>query len=492
MSTSVPRDEDPPKAEINSDVVVTPDITAELSDSSSESKPTLDNLVQLIGSLASSITTKLSDMNDKIDENKLDTSAQFQHLDSQFGILVGEMELEKQEAADKFSPVNSASRNSSQRKSMFQRELKTATELGERRNVVMNMQSPDFKHIFLNTTDLADYADFLIKWFDFEARYGIKLEPSQIISKKVRNLLMYNHNIDKATFHTLTPEDTCQYLALETKVLSKVQFSTTMRAAVKKSTTLLNWSSVKPSTHQQFFQGILMRKEMFLRIFGIMMEGNKQHCPSLEGKEYGLAKIFLDTIDNAYNIAVLAEIRKVNDSNYDKKIEEFINTYVAQAKVHYDVARTIQLIPYGDSSVSSSVDTKPVYKPAATVSDTHKNYSKPNNFSNNYSKPNFVKPISTVDRTVNHMEDTSIAPDSENLSDHDEDLNDEDNIENCEELMVLEQNFKSNGCINYALYGNCFKASECKHAQGHTEIAAVRTRQWMMEKMKLQAAGSKI
>ena len=38
------------------------------------------------------------------------------------------------------------------------------------------------------------------------------------------------------------------------------------------------------------------------------MEANKTACPTLEGKEFGLAQIFLDLIDKEYNKYILAEI----------------------------------------------------------------------------------------------------------------------------------------------------------------------------------------
>ena len=40
------------------------------------------------------------------------------------------------------------------------------------------------------------------------------------------------------------------------------------------------------------------------------------------------------------------------------------------------------------------------------------------------------------------------------------------------------------GCINYALYRNCFKGSECKNAAGHNEKVAEETRKWMISKLQ--------
>jgi hypothetical protein len=398
-------------------------------------------------------------------------------------------------------------RSSKPRKTMFMQEVKTVSEMSRRHNVVMNMPSPDFSHIFLKSTELSEYASFVIKWFDFETRHGIKLEPAKIISKKVRDLLMYNHGIDTFTFGNLTAEETCHLMSLETKVLTKVAFAKTLKGAIENTgTKVLSWSGVTPETHELFFQGILMRKDLFQRTFGIMMQGNDKFCPSLEGKDFGLAHIFLSFIDRNYNKVVLAEILPIRETNY-KSIGDFIKAYVKQAKSHYyEVARTIKLIPY---------DTKDESKPSSVSKDV---FPKPPGRPDSSSKqfiPYHRKPPGRPDSgTLHHMENedyedeiyhTPTVVDHEYVVDHECVVEDEHVVEDTVALSAMPQssgassgaysnthssshsNTQSSGCINFALYGNCFKGAECKHAIGHNAASAARTRKWMSD--KIQAFG---
>lgn len=39
------------------------------------------------------------------------------------------------------------------------------------------------------------------------------------------------------------------------------------------------------------------------------------------------------------------------------------------------------------------------------------------------------------------------------------------------------------GCVNFAIYGNCFRGVDCKNAGGHNENVAKETRQWLMKKL---------
>ena len=123
---------------------------------------------------------------------------------------------------------------------------------------------------------------------------------------------------------------------------SKLYFS--MWENMSKESQVLSWENVKPNNHEMFFQGILRRKKIFLRTFRILMETSSQYCPSIEGKDYGLAQV-----DSEYNKLVLAEIPKIKPDNYPR-VEDFIDAYVKQAKEHFDKSKLVRSVPYqGDS-----------------------------------------------------------------------------------------------------------------------------------------------
>jgi hypothetical protein len=391
------------------------------------------------------------------------------------------------------------------RKSMFQRNIDETVNLAERHDVVIQRQTPSHSHIFLSSTDLAEYAQFVNKWFDWEIQHGIKLEPALIVSRNVRNQIMYNNGKSDTDFNSLTPSEFCTLMAKETRVFSKVHFAETLRHAMKEVKVLL-WDSVRPSTHERFFQGILRRQKIFTRTFQILMEANKQYCPSLEGKEFGLAQIFLDTIDKNYNKYILAEIPKVKDQNY-AKLSDFVDEYVFQAKVHFEAGRAIRLVPYGGndfkmaSPVNKGYSYNPNFKSAPPANRERSGYN-----TNNNRRLNFVD-VSIEDdhsgdedigREKNAQQWTDVDSDGEadctpplleeQQPDQIEQTNHSDEgVEDSAFLHAVNDYNSSKdyvkGCVNFALYGNCFNGDSCKNKQGHNESVAKDTREWMIKKL---------
>ena len=278
---------------------------------STEEKLNSTSLEDIMG-----VLTHLSSKFDHL-ERKLETHEQILHeMQPRLSILFEERDDKDSDKSqtskdcleEQDGDVNKdTKRNPEDRKTMFQRKVEETSKLAERHAVVVQRQTPNHSDIFLNSTDLSEYANFVNKWFDWEIRHGIKLEPALIVSKNVRNQLMYNNGKTETDFNALTPADFCSLMAKETRVYSKVQFAETFRNAMR-NVRVLAWDKVRPSSHERFFQGILRRQKIFLRTFQILMEANKTACPTLEGKEFGLAQIFLDLIDKEYNKYILAEI----------------------------------------------------------------------------------------------------------------------------------------------------------------------------------------
>jgi hypothetical protein len=76
------------------------------------------------------------------------------------------------------------------RKSIFIREAERSDATEVKKQVVIHVEPPSHKHIYLDSMELSDFTKFIIQWFEYEQINGIKLEPAQIISRRVRNLLM--------------------------------------------------------------------------------------------------------------------------------------------------------------------------------------------------------------------------------------------------------------------------------------------------------------
>ena len=406
--------------------------------------------------------------------------------------------------------------------------MEETTSLAERRQVVVQMPTPNYSYIFLESTDLSDYCRFVNQWFDYEIKYGIKLEPTQIVSNKVRSLLIYNNDLADRDFNSLRPENFCTLMANETKVLSKVQFSETFKHAMR-DIKVLSWTRVKPNSYELFFQGVLRRKRIFLRFFQILMEANKQFCPDIEGKEFGLAYIFLSLMDPEYNKLVLAEIPKIRQVNY-AKIEDFVDTYVKKTKEHFDTSKLIRAVPYqGDDfkrlepikkgNWNHNNGPNQGYRKKDNNNFTSSNGNKINQQPYRQQQLNFIDVTNELDdsdneefgtrtsaaevpdyqtHTVDNDDDHKVWQEDVEFStygtrelelpptanDLDKNIEGEPNNTMTEQsLMVIGNQDSTRGCVNYTLYGKCFKGDECRNAAGHNSKTAAETRKWMMNKL---------
>ena len=335
--------------------------------------------------------------------------------------------------------------------------------------------------------DLSSFTKFIIQWFEYEQINGIKLKPVQIISRRIRNLVMFNNSMDDSIFAKLSAEEFCVLMANETQVHTKVEFVDTLRHALR-FLKPLDWSSVRPNNHETFFQDILKRKSIFMRTFMIMMEANSRYCPPVGGKDFGSAHVFLSLIDEGYNKRILAEIPKISESNY-ANIQAFLVVYVEQAGKHYDLSKKIKSVPYMGADFN------------------RRNAESRNRFSQGdraqskrVSRVNFLHedsdediPRAGPDEFYDDLEDRkpSASPDQVDSDDFDDQV--EGMIAEGEDLdpdhlkrimnMEAPSSGSTRGCVAFALYGNCYKGKDCKYVQGHNEAIARETRKWMMKKL---------
>ena len=482
----------------------------------SEEQNEITMLLQQILSRTEDMESRLTNIDDRLNvfEEKQNVN------DSRLSILEGEDELDnnvdnstnQEEKGTNSNPPETISKmvKDNKRKTAFMKAVSQTTALAERRQVVVQMATPSHSKVWLSSTELSEYCRFVNNWFDWEIKHGIKLEPTLIIADHVRTTLMYNNNMSEQDFSDLRPEDFCALMAKETQVLSKVQFHQTFKHALRDVRVLL-WERVKPNSHELFFQGVLRRKRIYLRTFQILMEANSAFCPNLEGKEFGLAEIFLSLFDPEYNKLVLAEIPKVKQANY-KRVEDFIDAYVAKAKEHFDTSKLIWAVPYkGEDFQRFSVNNR-FAKPSV--------HRSPGNNDNGANRRDFAQSKSLYQpkdrRTLNFIDVTEERdnsdeeeqeicseasspednPNHETLEelekvlcmDHNHDEVNPDNDANAHQILqALESDNQSQatrGCVNYTLYGRCFKGIDCKYASGHNDKAAAETRKWMISKLQ--------
>ena len=443
------------------------------------------------------ILLKLEAIEEKCDDNsrRMDSlDSRIDSLDSRLSI--GDMEELAQTQRDVDASVSgeakpvSSRKDADKRKSVFMREAQQSDDREVRKQVVIHIEPPSAKHIYLDSMDLSSFTKFIIQWFEYEQINGLRLKPVQIISRRIRNLVMFNNHMDDNVFAKLTATEFCELMAKETQVNSKVEFIDTLKHALR-FLKPLDWSSVRPNTHELFFQEILKRKSIFMRTFMIMMEANSKYCPPVSGKDFGSAHVFMGLVDEGYNKRILAEIPKVSESNYPN-VEKFLETYVEEAGKHYHISKTVKSVPYAGSDFNrKNVEARakfvqkniPSGRPQARV-----------NMMRSDSEEDLRSvPKGSDDDYFEDIDDRKPSGDQseEEYDDFDDQVEsmiaDEPDVtpEQLRQIMNIEppSSGTTRGCVAFALYGNCYKGKDCKYAQGHNESIARETRKWMMKKL---------
>jgi hypothetical protein len=369
------------------------------------------------------------------------------------------------------------------------------------RQVVVNITPPDFKHIFLNSLELPEYAKFLVQWIDYELKSNIKLSPVQVISRSVRNQLAYSNNLTAEEMAHKSSTEVAKMLAKATHVESKADFAKNMKKALS-ATKRLPWDSVKPLNHEKFWQGVLHRKDTFTRIFAIMMEGNAAMCPEVDNKENGLIRIFLELFDEGYGKCLLEELPKINIKNFPK-IEDFITKFVELCNVHYDISRRVRQVPYQGNDfqaieypTQNKANTRILnviqHAPQDIVEEDN-DYDDPPTLlfdSDDSVSEEDCEKSSSVDLNNAYLQ----TPQPLNYVPNERPFNsgstrqpgaDQRLFNNGSSRQPGSDNPKPDnyGCISYTLHGKCFKGEACKYASMHNPAGVQRTKKWILAKM---------
>ena len=159
------------------------------------------------------ILRKLDVIEQKCDEN----SRRIDSLHSRLSI--GDMEELAQAQRDVDVSVSGEAKPVSSRKEkklVFMREAQQSDDREVQKQVVIHIEPPSAKHIYLDSMDLSSFTKFIIQWFEYEQINGLRLKPVQIISRRIRNLVMFNNHMDDSVFAKLTAAEFCELMAKET------------------------------------------------------------------------------------------------------------------------------------------------------------------------------------------------------------------------------------------------------------------------------------
>ena len=181
--------------------------------------------------------------------------------------------------------------------------------------VTLTQAVPDYSHIRIKRLDLAHITRVLSRWLEFDAMYGVRLTPMQVVDPAVKNIIRYNNGLTEESFARLSRSDFYALAARETAVNSKSEFARVLKKSLVHLPVLM-WSGVSPRTHPIFFSELLNRRDTFLRTLRILQVRNAEYTPDLDQRDVGTGHMFLSMIDPQYAATILTEIPNLSKVNY--------------------------------------------------------------------------------------------------------------------------------------------------------------------------------
>lgn len=175
---------------------------------------------------------------------------------------------------------------------------------------------------------------------EFQERESTLVNMAKVLSTSCKQHLRIMYNIQTADLATMQLSTLFGVIAKETKVHSKVQFYSELKAAMSTSQ-LMEWSSVTASNHETFYFQQLALAEEFMLLLRIMLQENKEFCPNVNDKENGLIRLFRSFHSHTYWRYLWTGMTQ----RY-RTMQQFIEEYCTKAMEQYQLSQALKEVPY--------------------------------------------------------------------------------------------------------------------------------------------------
>ena len=220
------------------------------------------------------------------------------------------------------------------------RDIKHSTDVASAQTVLV-MRKEKECHVTINKFRLSKVAKAIRDIINFQEEEGTVVRMQKVLSSDMKEHLRVSRGLTRTDLAKLDMSDLFQIIAEETKVYSTVAFYDELKDAMS-HTKIMDWSKVSAVNHEVFYFQQLKFIDNFKRMLQIMLECNKEYCPRVDDKQYGLVRLFKELNDPAY-IAYAFGCMKTLSFN---TMNEFFNEFSKVLYDHYQVSLVSRELPY--------------------------------------------------------------------------------------------------------------------------------------------------
>ena len=181
---------------------------------------------------------------------------------------------------------------------------------------------------------------------DFQEEEETTVRMTKVLSKGMKAHLLAKYDITGATLQSMKIDELFHIIARETQVYSTTSFYQALQEALGQSR-VMDWNQVTPVNHETFYFQQLKLISDFGRVLKIMLVKNRDYCPRIDFKEFGLIRLFKEINDKTYVKYCCADLTK---TSY-KTMDDFFDEYTEIAMGHYQLSLATRELPYAGNKV---------------------------------------------------------------------------------------------------------------------------------------------
>jgi hypothetical protein len=373
---------------------------------------------------------------------------------------------------------------------------------------VIKFESAEKCRIKISKLRLGQTARDIQALIDFQDEHEQIVRIQTVLSKSIKEHLKLCYNLNNEEMGKLTTHDLLRIVAHETKVFSIASFYEELYTCI--TVTIPEWSKVNPVTHETFYYQQLRLIAQFKAMLGIMLEHNRQFCPKVDTKPFGLILLFKLKNDKDYMRYALAEMPNDKYTIMTKFLDDFGEIVLA----HYEVSKKAREMPYRDNQVHRAASRS--YEERSSKYGQHKKklFANKSNTEALHNLSEVSGKAGKSDELINYedisestedsdpvcyFDDDEVLPvvppdnvpnQSTEFESSDEDVDDRGTRKKSEgrsDLQAITDDNKDQGCLKFILNGACTRGDNCKFS--HSKEACRTTADKFLDKLQAYKGG---
>ena len=246
------------------------------------------------------------------------------------------------------------------RKGSLFKDLASTTEKAAKSRITITRPEKEC-NVTISDFTLSHVCKAMRRIIRFQEVEGTLVNMAKVLSAPCAKHLKLKYSISNEDLINMDITDLFHLMAKETVVHSKPKFYTQLKEALE-HIKLPDYQEVSPSNYENYYFEQLHLVEDFKIVFKIMLEENKEYCPNVDEKEYGLIRLFKSFHSHRYWSYAYATRPNLKYSKVDKFLEDYENT----AMELYQISKVQKEMPW------YIPETKKKFPPGKKYLDVHK------------------------------------------------------------------------------------------------------------------------